>query len=175
MKTLFAVIISLFATVAQADIGPTGRSTNVDNSGAVKAGTLEKHFINVINGSGGTLTSGSLVVWDATADDGATVTTSIVNNATPACVVVGSASGSSTSCLSGKLCKCQTYGYAAVRFGVHAGSAAAAGPVYISRDRAGYVEATPYASIGASSEKIGMFYDAEVATNEAAEVFLKLR
>jgi hypothetical protein len=176
MKTLLVLFAALFAVSAQADIGPVNRSTNLEVDGTIQPGSEELHYIHVINKSGGTLTAGSLVVWDSSNDDGASVTTSITANALPACVVVGSfPNAASTSCAANALCKCQTYGLAEVKFGVFAGSASAGGPVYISRDRLGYVEATPYSSITISATKIGMFYDAEAATNDEAQVFLNLR
>ena len=76
MKT-FALFLGLVATLvlfpAHAIKGPYGRSTSLDHTGAAVSSSLEKHFINVINRSGGTLAAGNVVVWDSGAegDDGA--------------------------------------------------------------------------------------------------------
>lgn len=170
MKFIFTLLISLTAFNAMADYGRSGASTNLSSSGGVEAGSLDKQFINVINNEGAAIAAGALVVWDNTADDGASVIIDTGRTGAPACVMV-------KSCADNALCKCQTYGYvAALLFDSTAAAASANSKFYISGENAGYASARA----PLSTEQIGsitpggFFYDTPTASG-SVEAFIKLR
>jgi hypothetical protein len=166
MKSLFTLLFALTAFNAFAIKGPIGFSTALNYAGEVDSSTVEKIFINVKNGSGSSLAAGSLVVWDLTADDGATVTTSTTQTNSPACVI-------EKACSASALCSCQIYGKANVLAdlgGVGAPPAVAGARFFLSATNAGYAAAitTP----GATTPAGGIFYDSASAT-ATVEVFIK--
>lgn len=169
MKNLLTLFCALFAFTALADIGPINRSTNLEIDDSIQPGTLEKHFINVINNSGSAFPVGAVVVQDLTDDDGASVTTTTTQNALPLCVITA-------ACANNALCKnCQTYGLnSSVLYDSGAGTATAGLGVYLSGSNAGYVASPAHNLIGSSFSKIGAFYDTST-TSGSVEVFLKLR
>lgn len=164
MKNLFLVLCMAFSALSvNAEIGPVNRSTNVDYAGAVVNGTKEQRFINVINASGVSIAVGKAVVWDLTADDGASVTTSTTATNTPACIMA-------VTCAAAKLCKCQVYGYfSAVLFDSTNNNATAGKRVYLSTRNAGYVAAR--GTELATEVPIGIFYDSASASG-AVEMFI---
>lgn len=168
MKNLILLVAMLLTSVAFADIGPSGRSTSLDATGSLQAGSIEKFLIKVKNASGGALVDGDVVVLDMTADDGYSVTTSTTAGDVPLCVL-------DEACASLALCKCQTYGYKSnVNFDVTNATATAGFLAFISEDNAGKVEAEAKASIAASDVPIGVFYDSASASGDV-EMFIKLR
>jgi hypothetical protein len=166
MKAIFlflTFVIAMASMPAFAEIGPINRSTNLDYAGAVQAGTLEQRFINVINGSGGTLAAGKAVVWDLTADNGATVNVSTTATNTPVCIVA-------IACASLALCKCQTYGYfSAALFDSTSDNATAGKRVYISASTAGYISGR--ATELATEVPMGIFLDSATASG-SVEIFI---
>ena len=164
MKSLF-LCLAFFALTAHADIGPINRSTNVDFAGAVVPGTLEQRFINVINSSGAVIAIGKAVSLDLSADNGASATVSATAGLSPLCVMA-------VSCAIGKLCKCQTYGYAAAGvFDSTAANAVAGSRWYMSTNNAGFISARSADS--ASEVPGGIFYDAASASG-SVEIFIDL-
>jgi hypothetical protein len=168
MKRIFLFLALAIVTASMpafAEIGPSNRSTNVDYAGAVVNGSLEQRFINVINSSGGTISAGSAVTLDLSADNGASVTVLTTAGLSPLCVMV-------KACAAAALCRCQTYGYMATGlFGNGVVNAVAGSPWYMSATVAGYIAArtTPLATERAG----GIFYDAATATG-AMEIFINL-
>lgn len=165
MRNICAIAFALFTMTVFAAIEPVNRSTNLKADGTVDTSTLEKEFINVVNGEGSTIAAGSLVILDVTADDGATVIVDTSSGQTPICVMVD-------ACADNKLCKCQTYGlYDSALVDLTGGNPAAGGTAFISLTNAGYLKA---GTVGGTEHPVGVFYDAVSATG-AAQVFLKLK
>lgn len=169
MKTVVTLFALLFASIAMGDVGPSGFSNSMSNAGTVKHS--EKHFIYVKNnaGSGAALAVGEVVVFDTSADDGVSVTTSATAGAFPACIVSEAAS-------QGDLFRCQTYGLANVKFDVGTVyvTATAGQDAFLSEHEGGNVQATAFASIAASDKPIGTFLD-DSAVSGSIEAFLRLR
>ena len=167
--TLIALLLSF---AAMADIGLGNRSVSVDNTGALKAGSLEKVYINVVNGSGASVADGAVMVINTASDDGYSVTTSTTAGAIPVCVM---SKPDGSACAANKLCRCQTYGYnSGVLFDSTNVSATAGQAAYISENNAGYVQAEAIASVAATDIPIGVFYDT-TASSADVELFIKLR
>lgn len=82
MKFL-AILFAFFAFNAMAVIGSPD-STYVNNLGTVEK--YDKTWIMVYNGTGSTINRGSVVVFDTTADDGYTITSSTTFGVASACV-----------------------------------------------------------------------------------------
>jgi len=154
---------------AKADVGLVGRSTSLDNLGALQPGSREVFYIHVKNNSGTTYAAGSGMILDYTADDGYSVTGTTSVTARPHCML-------QESCANGKLCKCQTYGYTSLLlFDGDGNDVAAAGdPIFASTKTAGYFMALGVGDGSASAESWGVFYDASTASG-AVEAFLDLR
>lgn len=170
MKTFILLLISMIAFNAFADYGRQGASTNKAFGGGVQAGTLEKQYINVLNKEGSTIAAGSIVVWDVSNDDGASVIIDTTRTANPACMMA-------VSCASNAFCKCQTYGYTDILlFDSDNLAASASGRLYVSGANAGYVSArAPLSSEQIGSIKpIGFVYDTPSAS-AAIEAFIQLR
>jgi hypothetical protein len=167
MKFLTLVFSLLMASVAVADIGPVGSSTNLDGTGAVIGGTLEQRFINVKNQHTTVLTKGYVAVWDTSNDDGYSVKVSTTAGAYPACVMV-------KDCAAGKLCKCHTYGYnGTLTLSTDIGAATAGSKVFISEQDAGKV--TGQNTVGVDDMPLGMFYDSTAVDDSTVEVFINIR
>jgi hypothetical protein len=169
MRNLIVFLTGLVAFNALADYGRIGASTAKAFGGGVESGSLEQQFINVINKEGSTIAAGSLVVWDITNDDGASVVIDTTRTANPACMIV-------KSCAANAFCKCQTYGYTdAFLFDAEV-AASANSRIYVSGANAGYGTArAPLSSEQIGSIKpVGFFYDTP-STSGAVEVFLQLR
>lgn len=169
MKKLMIILsVLLVATVAFADVGPVGRSAQLDATGAIQAGSVEKWFINVKNVSGGALESGDVVVPDVTEDDGYSVNTSSTAGAQPLCVL-------DEACADDAMCRCQTWGLKTdVNFDVTNGNATAGELAFISENNAGDVQGEVLGSVAASDRPIGVFLDSAAASGDI-EVFIKLR
>lgn len=173
MKNLILILVAAITLNVFADYGRQGASNAKAFGGGVQSGSLEKQFIDVLNKEGSTIAAGSIVVWDITNDDGASVVIDTTRTANPACVMV-------KSCASNAFCKCQTYGYTdALLFdslATNPVAASANGVIYISGENAGYVSAkVPLSTEQIGSIKpIGFFYDAP-STSAAVEAFIKLR
>lgn len=162
MKNFLLICFSLLAFTAKAEIGPVNRSNNMKIDGTLEV--FEKRYINVKNGSGGALSAGAAVVWDLTADDGATVTTSATAGVSIACIMA-------VSCASSAICKCQTYGYATALYedaGVHA---VAGQQLFPSTVSAGVISAR--SSYAASEKSAGVFLDATVTGTGSVEVMIQ--
>lgn len=164
-KFLTAIFAIIFTLTAYAEIEPVGRSSVLKYDGTVDANSLEQRFVNVLNKAGQTISAGMAVVLDTSNDDGASVTISATAGLKPMCLMVA-------ACSSNKLCKCQTYGYAAAAlFDVTAASATAGKRFYLSSVNAGYIAAR--AADAASEVPGGIFYDAASAS-ASVEVFIDL-
>lgn len=165
MKNLLISLFAIVALNAMAFIGPVDRSANLSYDGTAMSGTLEKHFMNVKNGSGGTLAAGSVVVLDLTADDGFTVTTSTTQTQSPACII-------EASCASAALCRCQVYGYATALLDANNTNtqATAGARFFLSANNAGYIQGI--ASPNGTQEPGGIFYDT-TGSSGSVEVFIK--
>lgn len=164
-KFLVSILALAFSMTAFAAIEPVNRSTNIKYDGSADEATLEKEFINVINNEGSTIAAGSVVILDATADDGASVIVDTSAGQTPICVMV-------SSCADNKLCQCQTYGLIdSALIDLSGGNASAGGTAFISQTTAGYMAA---GTIGGTEHPVGVFYDAVTATG-SAQLFLKLK
>lgn len=165
-SSLLIAMVMFISCDSIADIGPQGRSVNLQYNGQVDPATLEQRFMNVVNRSGGSLAVGSIVVLDVSNDDGASVTTSATAGSVPMCVIAKKV------CADDKLCICQTYGlFDGALFDVGGGNAAAGKPFYISETTAGKIGAI--AAPDASDIPGGVFLDAATSTS-AVKVFLKL-
>lgn len=163
MKLLLAL---LFVMPVFADIGPVGRSTNVNLKGELVEDSREKWFIKVKNSASATIDNGRVVILDETDDDGFSVDVTTTAGKTPICVM-------NETCEVGEVCSCQTYGLKTdVGFSAAQNNAVAGGPVYISEGDAGYVGAIT--SPAANDFPVGVFMDASSATGDV-EVFIKLR
>jgi hypothetical protein len=163
MKLLILLASIFTATASHAMISPVGRSTALDYAGAVISSTVEKHFINVK--AGAAHAAGTAVVLDLTADDGATVTTSAAAGQSPLCIIV-------TTCVSGKICKCQKYGLMdAALFDSTNVNAVAGSRWYMSTVNAGYLQARTTSL--ATEVPGGIFYDAATASG-TIQVFIDL-
>lgn len=170
MKQIIVLLISLIAFNASADYGRQGASTNKAYDGGIKADTLEKQFINVINKEGSTISAGMLVVWDVSNDDGASVVIDTSRVANPACVMV-------KDCAANAFCKCQTYGYISnLLFDSDNLAASANSKFYISGANAGYVSArAPIAADQIGSIIPGGFLYDTPSASAAVEAFIRLR
>lgn len=165
MKNFVALLAVLFSVTTLGDWGPTGRSVDLDGTGALKGGE-EKFYINVKNVSGGSLSDGDVVILDVTEDDGYSVNSSTTAGAVPHCVL-------DEACADDELCRCQTYGLKSnVNFTPDQNNAAAGGLAFISESQAGKVDAI--SSPGAADRPIGVFFDAATATGDV-ELFIRLR
>lgn len=161
-KFLVLSMAMVFTTLAFAEIGPVNRSNNMKYDGTLEV--FEKRYINVKNGSGGALSAGASVVWDLTADDGATVTTSATSGVSIACIMPA-------ACAANALCKCQVYGYATALYedaGVHAVAGQRFCPSTVS---AGVISAR--SSYAAGEQPAGVFLDATVTGTGSVEVFIQ--
>ena len=165
LSLLTAFVAAIYATSSLALIAPMGSSTALDFAGAVKTETLEKHFINVKNTKGSTVSAGLAVVLDFTADDGASVTTAVTAGQSPICIMVN-------ACANGALCLCQKYGILdTALFDSTAASAVAGSRFYMSTNNAGYISARGTAL--ATEIPGGVFYDAASASG-SVQVFINL-
>jgi len=163
MKNLIICLFAVIAVNAMAFIGPVDRSANLSYDGTAINGTLEKHFMNVVNGSGGQLASGSVVVMSTTADDGFTVTTSTTQKNVPVCIM-------RDVCAASALCACQVYGLANALLDSVAGNSATAGErFYLSGSNAGYISGV--ASQNGAQAAGGVFLDSSVASG-SIKVFI---
>lgn len=168
MKNLIMLISLVFAFNAFADVGLVNRSTSLDATGSLRAGSLEKFFINVKNVSGGALLDGDVVVLDTTEDDGYSVTTSTTAGAIPHCIL-------NQACADDQMCECQTFGLKTnVNYDATNVVASAGHLAFISEDNAGFVEGEAKASIAASDYPIGVFMDTPSASGDV-ELFIRLR
>lgn len=167
-KLLTFVTAMLLVGSTFADVGPVGRSVQLDGAGAVKAGSVEKWFINCKNTSGGALENGDVVIADVSNDDGYSCTTSTTAGAVPLCVLA-------EACASAAMCKCQTWGLKTdVNFDVTNGNSTAGEMVFISENNAGDVQAAISSSIAAFDYPVGVFYDSSTSSGDV-EVFIRLR
>ena len=156
---------------AKASFSLVGRSAVEENDGSVKPGSLEKCYFNVKNTSGSSATDGTLFVWESTADDGYSVTTSVTAGAHPACVLSKVSGG---NCADDEVCRCQVFGLKAdVLFDSDNGVTTAGEGVYLSENNAGYVQSEIISSVAASDVKVGIFYDSATASADV-EVLLTL-
>jgi hypothetical protein len=169
MVTLFSFLLTLSAYAII-----TSPISNDFNS----AGTLtrkDKVFIKIRNKSGASLASGSVVVWDTTFDDGASVTTTTTVGAqNVACVVGGQAIAANAVGL------CQVYGlHQYVKFStgrtsaITGGTSTAGSFVFASSDK-GYAVGLDTATHTAVHKPFGTFLDSESAGTSQAEVFINL-
>lgn len=163
MKNLLVLLFALVTFEASAINGPMGRSTALSYDGTVDSSSLEKLFINVKNGSGGSLAAGSVVVMDLTADDGATVTTSTTQTNSPVCVI-------EKTCAASALCSCQIYGLANVLFDGSGPASVAGARFFLSATYAGYV--ATISSPNGTQPAGGIFYDAASASG-SVQAFIK--
>ena len=141
-------------------------SNQVNNAGTII--NRDKVHVRVKNGSGGTLSTGSVVIWDLTADDGMTVTTTTTAGVKAACVT-------ETQLLSNELGLCQVYGkHNGVRYTFGApssnGEATAGESLYTSKVASRAVGISPGA---ATDRPIGIFYDSSATTGNV-EAFINL-
>jgi hypothetical protein len=156
MKKILLGLVCFLALSAHADIGPNGRSTNLKYDGTIDTSTVENRFVNVLNGTGGTLAAGTVVTWDLTADDSATITTSASAGQSPVCIIA-------KSCTTLKLCSCQRKGkVAAALFDSTGNNAVAGSRWYMSSANAGYVSARGTSL--ATEVPGGIFFDAASAS-----------
>lgn len=162
MKNLLICLFAFICVSAYAFVGPVDRSVNLSYDGTALNGTLEKHFMNVKNGSAGTLVAGKVVVISTSADDGFTVLAGSNNRESGLCVMA-------VDCAASALCSCQVYGYNSSALFDAALSATAGEKIYLSSTNAGYIAAilAPSASI----PSFGVFLDSS-ATSGAVEIFL---
>lgn len=168
MKNLFLfILLALTSFATFADVGPVGRSTGLDLTGAVQSGSEEKWFINVVNRDGSSAAAKTLMCVDTANDDGySAITCPVTAGGLPLCVL-------ESACADDAVCRCQTYGYVSgVNFSDQGGNAVAGQPAYLSEDIAGYVIAN--ASAGGGDNPIGIYYDAASATG-TVELFLRMR
>lgn len=172
MKNI-VLLIALFASfMAMADIGPVGRSTEIDGTGAFK-GPHEKFYINVKNVSGGTLQDGDVVVLDTTELDGYSVNTSTTAGAVPHCVLALKPGNS--SCADDELCRCQTFGiHSNVNFDDTNAEATAGFLVFHSENNAGYIQGEAKGSVAASDYPVGVFLESSTTSGDL-DVFIRLR
>ena len=121
----------------------------------------DKVFITVKNTSGGTLASGSVVIWDTAEDNGMGVTTTTTQGNAAACVT-------ESSITSNALGQCQVYGYhAGIKYSGDAGTTghvvtATAGKRIYTSQIAGY--ASGLATEFASGSAVGVWYDTTTAS-----------
>lgn len=176
MRFLLTIAMTLFALAsfnAYALIGQFGGSAALTAAGAVKAGTLEQHYIKVRNSHSAALTDGMVVVDDLSDDDGVSVTATTTASLKPRCVI------SQTSCAVGAMCKCQVYGlhstaaYDRTATDGSAGDATAGYQGYVGETTAGYIEAKPLTRIDGQDHPVGTFLDAESASG-AVQMFINL-
>jgi hypothetical protein len=171
-KLILLLFLTVISFASNADVCQTGRSTAVDNAGALVAGSLEKCYINVRNVSGSSVQDGGVFTLNLASDDGYSVTTSTTAGSVPVCIV---AKKDGSTCANDELCRCQTYGLnAGVTFDSTNDGASAGDNVFISESTAGYVESEALGTIAASDTSIGVFYDEATASGDV-EVFIKLR
>lgn len=162
---ILGLALCLTAGSVFAEYGLMGRSNTIKYDGTVDSSALEQRFIDVINNSGSTLAIGTAVVLDTSADDGASVTTSVTAGLSPLCLMA-------VSCLDNKLCKCQTYGYmAAAKFDSSNANSVAGKRFFMSSTNAGYISAR--ATDLATEAPGGVFYDA-ASVSGSVEVFINL-
>lgn len=169
MKTYFSLVLALFLGIFSqsfADVGPVGRSVEMDIDGTVKTGTEENVFRNVFNASGSALSAGQAVVFNSLYHNGASVKLSTTQTDNPACIIT-------QACAIGAVCeKCQTYGVVNVLFDAAGGAAVSQDKVYLSSANAGKVSAD--SSPAAKDSPLGFFYEANAATDEVT-MFVDLR
>lgn len=168
MKGIFITMLMLLAFQAHALMAPIGRSTNLEADGSIKSGTLEQHFINVINRNGSSTAAGTVMCASLTEDDGASaVSCPAAAGGIPLCVLA-------VACADDAACKCQTYGlHSSVLFDAGGGQATAGQGAYVSESNAGYVQATVLGSVVATDRLIGAYYDSP-SVSGATEIFLLL-
>jgi len=163
MKNLFLVILlSLFASISFADIGPVGRSFQQDSKGTAVSGSIEKWYIYVKNTSGGGVSDGWLMVQETTEDDGYSSTTSTSAGAQPLCII---AKADASDCADDENCRCQTYGInTGVVFDVTNDAASAGDKGYVSENTAGQIQSEAFGSVVATDIPVGVFLDDESAS-----------
>jgi len=166
MKISILAIALVSSMTASAFIGPVNRSTNLEYDGTIKNGTLEKHFMNVINNQGATLAVGTAVALDVVTDDGASVVTTATSGMSPLCIMA-------VSCADNALCECQTYGiFDAALFDSTAAASVAGKRFYMSTNNAGYISAR--GTEAATEVSGGVFYDVASASG-TVQVFINLK
>lgn len=117
------LVLTLFAINGHA-ILTTPMSNGFDNTGTINQ--KDSVSIRVKNGESSTISSGSVVVYSTSADDGATIASTSTSGVAAACVM-------KSSCAAGDLCYCQKYGYIeSILFDAKYGGAAAGEVVYVS-------------------------------------------
>jgi hypothetical protein len=165
MKLLIASLLFISLS-ASAFVGTVGRSTALKYDGTVEAASVEKHFINVKNAYGSSISAGAAVILDLTADDGASVTISTGAGYSPLCIM-------DKACAANKLCKCQVYGiYDAALFDSTSTAAVAGKRWVMSTNNAGYISART--TDLATEAQGGIFYDAASASG-TVQVFINLK
>lgn len=169
---LFTILAMVFSTNAFADYCLGQRSIIIDNLGNITPSDGETCFENVYNKNGIALVKGDLVILDTGEEDGYSVATSASAGAIPKCVIA-------EACPSGKVCKCQTYGFADyLLLDTNNTNAATAGQLmFISENTGGFIQAEKLSSIAASDVPIGEFKSSN-GLHGATEVisgFIRLR
>lgn len=172
LSLFIALVFTVMPYVANAEFCLEGRSTVLANDGTVKAGSLEKCYINVKNTSGGSVNDGTLFIHETTEDDGVSVTTGTAAGSVPVCIL---AKEDGSACADDEMCRCQTYGLnTGVLFDSTNDGASAGDQVFLSESTAGYVESEALGSIAASDWPLGVFLDEETSSDDA-DVFIRLR
>jgi len=160
MKFLIATILSV-ATMAAYALITDPMSNQFDNTGTLVK--EDKVFIQIKAGEA--LTAGDVVIFDVTADDGATVAHTSELGGFSACVVEKTLASGATG-------KCQVYGKASVNHSGFGDNAVAGSALYASNDALGG-KVTGITSPAASDHPIGVALDALSAT-ESIEAFIRL-
>ena len=137
MKKILILFLSLIFTLASHAIVNAPITNTWDNAGTLNHKDIM--WIKVKNNTGSALSSGHVVVWDTSADDGATVTTSTTRGLPVACVAM------ETIAIAG-YGKCQVYGYHAGVYVNVANNNATAGYGLIGGPTAGYAEPMDHAA-----------------------------
>lgn len=167
MRILGILLTGLLALDAYAVI-TSPISNQFDNTGSLVR--KDQIYIKVKNNSGASVSSGAVFVWDASADDGATVTTTTLTGAKAACVAAETIADESVGL-------CQIYGYhSGIQFTggtTAANQAATAGRnIFIAGDDAGKVKGLGTAEIaGVLPNSVGVFLDGATAST-SLEAFI---
>ena len=161
MKSLFTMILLICAfsvTPVKADIC-LNASISVDGVGNVTPSEGERCFEYVKAGAAHAI--GTVVVYDASDEDGYTVTTSSTAGAKPKCMIV-------ETCIADKQCKCQTSGYTELLLYSGQVNATAGDIMYVSEVDAGY--ASHNASAAVTDVSFGFIKEAKTATGAVKAV-----
>ncbi len=167
MKSFISLFIILTVSLpAHALLLNVGHSTNLKYDGTVIPETVENMYIGVKPAAA--YPAGTIVGWDLTAKDAASVVIQPTSGLAPACVVAP------VACVVGAICKCQVYGLAGVLFDSTATASVAGHKVVVATGNAGYASAR--ATDVATDVSLGYFYDAASASSStnSVKIFVNL-